>query len=191
VLSYPENHYVGNNIVINVTINNGFDVKTTWYVNNRLNFALQHPGKGVRVHSDSRRYGKGKLVIKVKASNLVSTVYDSIVIYNYYKIEGFGIHFSHGTLHKDVDFVLKLAGGRLPQGLIDYKIYFGDGDSNSGEVSSTDSRLRKNGLHFPKRYFREDTYVITVTLVSPIDSANLTSEIKIVEPIRSMTVSCL
>lgn len=192
MLCYPENHYIGHDIIINVTINNGFDVKTKWYVNRRYQFKKSHPGKGIRVYSLSRRYKqKGKLVIKVIASNLVSNFYDSITIYNYYKIEGFGIYFSPGTIYEDVDIVLKLAvGSPLPQGWINYKIYFGDGNSTSGKVSSSDSKLGETGLNFPKRYYSEDVYVITVTLVSPIDSSNLTSEIKIVEPIRSITVSC-
>lgn len=182
---------MGYNIVINVTINDGFNVESKWFVNGQNKFTIPHSGNGFRVYSDIRSYDvPGTLHILVNVSNPVSYSVDSVTVYNYYKIEGFNIYAEPGTIYEDVNFLLKLtSGSRQPQGMIDYIIDFGDGNSTSGKVLSSDSNLINHGLSFNKRYYHEAFYKLVVTIVSPIDTSNLTSEIKIVEPIRNITVS--
>lgn len=182
---------MGYNIVINLTINDGFNVESKWFVNGQNKFTIPHSGKGFRVYSDIRPYDEpGTLQILVNVSNSVSYSVDSVTVYNYYKIEGFRVYANPGTIYEDASIELKLtSGSRQPQGMIDYIIDFGDGNSTSGKVLSSDSNFINHGLSFNKRYFHEAIYRLVVILVSPIDSSNLTSEIKIVEPIRNITVS--
>lgn len=190
-MCYPENYIYGSNIVINLTINDGFDVESKWYINGEYSFSIFHPGRGLRVYTDIRSYDiPGQLDISINASNPVSFFIDSITIYNYYRLKGFSFNGRHGTINEDTEITLKLSSSSpQPQGTVHYIIEFGDGSSTSGMVSSTDAKLMNPGLSFLKRYNTEASYIVTAILSSPVDTVNLTSEIKIVEPIRSIAVS--
>lgn len=79
-------------------------------------------------------------------------------------------------------------GANLPQGQLSLLVLYGDGTSDTQNVSSSQSNLQ-TGLNFFHRFTSLGSHQITLKITSPIDSKIYNSTIIVYDPISTVQVS--
>lgn len=131
----------------------------------------------------------GQVNISVNVSNSVSSAVATKVVNNYYQINGFSVSGTPSNLTSESVITVKLASGaNLPQGQLSLLVLYGDGNSTTQNISSSQSDLQ-TGLNFTHRYSSLGSHQITLKITSPIDSKTLTNTIIVYDPISTIQVS--
>lgn len=131
----------------------------------------------------------GQVTISVNVSNSVSSAVATKVVNYYYQINGFSVSGTPSTPTTQTVITVKLASGaNLPQGQLSLLVSYGDGNSTTQNISSTQSVLQ-TGLNFTNRYSSLGSHQITLKITSPIDSKTYNNTIIVYDPISTIQVS--
>lgn len=177
-------------MVINATLIGGMRVTTKWYIGTGTPFSVFHDGKGTR--DFQIRYNVsdlGPIEITVNATNDVSTSANSTTVVYLYSLNGFSVsHDIHSTIEEAVIMLSLNSSALMPMGLITVETWFGDGSSNITVINGSDHNLISNGLRVKHLYQNAENYTVSLNLTSRINSIEIKSEIRILEPIYGIEV---
>lgn len=182
---------MGQELFINATLFGGFRVTTEWYIGTAPPIVILHEGNGTRHFQVRCNVSEiGLLSVTVNATNDVSQASNFTTIYYLYAVNGFNVsHGIYSTLEEaNVSLTLD-ASADLPMGLITIVTDFGDGNTNLSVINGSDSSFITTGLHFIHHYVDASNYSTVITLTSEINSINLRTGIKILEPIFGIEVT--
>lgn len=172
-----------------ISLNSGSNLRIVWYENGQQNMITSDSGNGMRQLQQSITLtSTGQVNITVNVSNSVSSAATSVVVYNYYHINGFNVSGTPGTLDSDSVITVKVvSGASLPQGALSINMSYGDGNFDTRNLSSTDPSLQ-SGLHFTNRFSSVGTYTVSVKILSNVDSKTYPATISIYEKISPIQV---
>ena len=177
---------------ISINLNSGSNVQLQWYINGQTTTTSSNSGNGTRQLQQLLTLNPtGQVNISVNASNSVSSAVASKTIYNYYRINGFLFTTSPSTLSSDCIVTVKLASdAQLPQGPLTINVFYGDGQSDILNISSTEPTLL-TGRNFTHRYSTLGTHVVSVKVTSSIETKTYNMNSHVYDPISTVQVSVL
>lgn len=172
---------VGFPLAFNVSIINGSNMETDWFLGPTDTLQFLHPCNSTRSLLFTHTFKeKGDINVTVVGKNRVSALSKSFPAYHYYQINGFVLQ-SNTTVQtiENATIVLRVENSaNQPQGMVDIEIDFGDGDSTNISLDANDNKLAV-GVPFSHHYVYQGVYTITAILKSHINSKNLTTVIGI------------
>lgn len=152
---------------------------------------MVHEGTGDRYFNFTEELNEtGRIDIIVIALNLVSQVNSSFTTYFYHPINGIFLTPSVASPILAATLYIKtFATARVPQGVLDFDIDFGDGtDRNVTTLEFLDTTLADPNLPLTHLYQSKGNYTVTARIKSPLGEENITTEVEVLEPLSGIQV---
>ena len=177
---------------ITLSLDSGSNIQMQWYINGQNITFSSINGNGTRQLQQLLTLNStGEVNISVNASNSVSNVLATTIVQNYYRINGILLVTSPSTLSSDCIVTVKLASdAKLPQGPLTINVFYGDGQSDILNISSTEPTLL-TGRNFSHRYSTLGSHMVSVEVTSVIDFRTYNVTSNVYDPISTVQVNML